>query len=324
VLKECRVCGSNAVSDGFTFQPYNDFVTTVHDCDQCGCRFTNRDEHTYESLHSEESTYSAHRELQSIASVFFENGDIAGLENYLKVTSKNQYVIEEIKSNPSYKKILEFGCSRGYLSSFSILLEKEFYGVDVSKTAIEDASKAFGNHFYTPDHLCEFQESYFDLIYHVGTVGCVDDPVKFIADQIKLLRPGGSLIFNAPNLDACKMLDLPWLTGTTPPDLVTLFPPGFWSREFSDIANVSIDVQKDSPLISYIRRKRSLTVWKGPKQNLYSKASDKKELSWLRRLASRGARQLGKYLPPLGMLSPLPQEFGVFVKITKKHSDKES
>lgn len=318
MIKECRVCGGKLVSDGFTFQPYSDFETTVYDCYECGCRFTNRDEHTYEQLHSAASSYSTHRDLKSKASVFFESGDILGLENHLKTTSKNRFVIEEIKSRASCEKILELGCSRGYLSSFSILLGKEFYGIDVSKTAIEDAAKSFGNHFHTPDFVSELPESYFDLIYHVGTIGCVDDPLSFIGEQIKLLRPGGSLLFNAPNLDACTMLNLPWLPGTTPPDLVTLFPPSFWGREFSGMAEVSIDVKRDSPLISYIRRKRSHAVWKGPKQSLYGEVLNKKEVSKLRRLVVNCIKESGRLFPPLGLFKRLPQEFGVFVKITKK------
>lgn len=320
MISKCRVCGDTSISTGFVFRPYTDFETTVYDCYTCGCRFTNRDEHVYEKLHSEPSTYAAHRDLQSKAKDYFKNNDITGLEKYLKSTPKNRFVIESIKSVPNCTKILEYGCSRGYLSSFSILLEKEFYGVDVSNTALKDAAASFGNHFYSPELVNTFPDAYFDLIYHVGTIGCVDDPMTFISEQLKLLRSGGTLLFNAPNLDVCSILDLKWLTGTTPPDLVTLFPPTFWESKFSELAHISVVVEYDSPLMSYLRRKRSILVRQdeGANKTLFGNAAKKVKASKLRRLASCAVKSVGKFLPGIGLFAPLPQEFGVFVRMTKK------
>ena len=42
-------------------------------------------------------------------------------------------------------------------------------------------------------------EAPYDFIYHVGMIGCVSDPVKLTRELLALLKPGGILLFNAPN-----------------------------------------------------------------------------------------------------------------------------
>jgi len=317
VISKCRICGSSSISNGFVFQPYLDFKTNVYDCYECGCRFTNRDEDVYEKLHSVPSTYSSHRNLVSKAKGYFSKGDQEGLKAYLKSTPKNRFIIDAVDDLGKCEKVLEFGCSRGYLSSYSILLGKEFYGVDISETAIVDAVASFGKYFHTIDFVNELSPGYFDLIYHVGTIGCVNDPVTFISEQLKLLRPGGRLLFNAPNVDACLELGSDWLKGTMPPDLVTLFPSSFWENTFSELANTNVQINYDSPLLSYIRRKQGMDNNPHPKRALFENSGSTIKKSFFRRLAGLGVRKFGRYLPACGAFKPLPQEFGVFVTMTK-------
>ena len=42
----------------------------------------------------------------------------------------------------------------------------------------------------------------YDVIYHVGLIGCVADPIAFTRRLLAMLKPGGTLLFNAPNRDA--------------------------------------------------------------------------------------------------------------------------
>ena len=120
----CRICGSQEISGGRDYKPYRNIETVYYDCRSCGCRFVSRDEFIYEQLHSLDSTYSAHRELQDQAKSFFEQGDLAGLESYLGQTPKNRIVIDHLKQTLDCSRVLEFGCSRGYLSSYAILQGK--------------------------------------------------------------------------------------------------------------------------------------------------------------------------------------------------------
>jgi SAM-dependent methyltransferase len=181
------------------------------------------------------------------------------------------------------------------------------------------ARASFGDHFHPVGRLAEFPDGHFDFIYHVGTVGCVDDPIGFIRDQLRLLRRGGVLLFNAPNLDACHALDLPWLSGAAPPDLVTVFPPDFWQRHFSALANISVRVAMDLPLTSFRRRREARSRPVAPMFSLFGASAA--AVPTREGLAKRGMRSVirvaGRLLPPVGPFVPLPQEFGVYVRMEK-------
>jgi hypothetical protein len=54
-------------------------------------------------------------------------------------------------------------------------------------------------------------------------------------------------LFNAPNRAARHLAGQVWIDSAPPPDLVTLFPPGFWARQFSDAADVTEEVETLPP-----------------------------------------------------------------------------
>src|SRR5207253_2971715 len=69
-------------------------------------------------------------------------------------------------------------------------------------------------------------------------IGCVGDPIGLTKQLLTLLKPGGRLLFNAPNRSALHLNGQLWLDSAPPPDVVTLFPEGFWKRHFSNEADV--------------------------------------------------------------------------------------
>lgn len=321
----CSVCGSTNLSKGRAFKPYIDFETVVFDCRDCQCRFTKRDNFIYEKLHNSESTYAMHKGHYHVAKELFDEKDSKGLYTFLSKTHKNKFILDHINENESLEKILEFGCSRGYLSSYSILKNKEFYGIDVSPTAINAAKDYFGDHFFLDDKVDSFEKGGFDMIYHVGTIGCVEDPVGFIQKQVSLLREGGVLLFNAPNLDLCKDLNIEWTPSTTPPDLVTLFPSSFWKRKFSNLGTVEIEVSMDDVFNSLRRRRQVMQNNSHNAKLLFpggNSLSHTSMLTKLKRALAQVLRALVNRMPHIGIFSPVAKEFGVYVKITKTHPAK--
>jgi len=314
----CRICDSQEVSQGRNYKPYKNFETVYYDCRDCGCRFVSRDEFVYEQLHSTQSTYSAHLELMDQAKLLFDQGDLAGLERYLGQTPKNRPVIDHLKQTPDCSRVLEFGCSRGYLSSYAILQGKEFFGVDISETAIKAATESFGDHFLLERDVGSLRGEKFDFIYHVGTIGCVDDPVGFIRSQLEMLKSKGVLLFNAPNVEACLALDLDWVIGTTPPDLVTLFPATFWQDQFSELSDVAVTVSSDPPLRSFMRRRNAGRAMTSDSQELFAPVKRPQQRHFAVRTIRRSVEKLAVLLPPVGPFSRLPQEFGVYIKMTVK------
>ncbi len=239
----CRICGSNNVHYIGKYKPYIDYECDIHDCKDCGCRFAPYDKYIYEKMHqSKGTTYFKHDEMAKKAGMYFINKNYDGLREFLSKTKKNKFVIDTLERCGNIKKILEVGCSKGYLSAYFIMKGFDITGIDISATAIEEATKKFGRHFLKSDALAITENAPYDAIYHVGTIGCVESPINFTQFLLRLLKPEGLLIFNAPNISACLETGKIWLD-TPPPDLVTLFKGEFWRDNFKDLSDLTINIE---------------------------------------------------------------------------------
>ena len=204
---------------------YSDFAWPIYDCGECHSRFTLHDEAIYDAMHSEAgSIYNVYRSQLEAATKAFRDQDITSLKQYLCQGSKYKFIIEEVERGPRDARLLEIGCSRGYLTSYFILAGYQVPGVDVSVSAIESACSAFGDHFVLEGDPAIEAGAPYDVIYHVGTIGCVADPLGLTARLLSLLKPGGRLLFNAPNLESCWFEEQLWIDAAPPPDLVSIFP----------------------------------------------------------------------------------------------------
>lgn len=243
-VSECRICAGKSIRKLGTVEYYLGFAWPVFDCSDCGARFTVHEKAIYDAMHRNAGTvYNVYRELHQQAKESFHRGDLTALRQNLFQTQKYRFIIEEIDKQSRDARLLEVGCSRGYLTSYFILAGYRVIGADVSPEAIESARAAFGPHFVLEDDGSIEAGAPYDVIYHVGTIGCVADPLGFTRRLLNLLKPGGCLLFNSPNRDGCWLSDQLWLDAAPPPDLVSLFPPGFWVEHFSSEAAVEELVQ---------------------------------------------------------------------------------
>ncbi|MFX0198736.1 MAG: class I SAM-dependent methyltransferase [Candidatus Hodarchaeota archaeon] len=96
------------------------------------------------------------------------------------------------------QKILEIGCSSGFM--LSALRDKgvDVYGLDPSEGFIEYV-KSKGIHVYqTLEELKENHDLAFDLIIHYYVLEHIGKPVEFIRQYMKLLNGTGKMIFEIP------------------------------------------------------------------------------------------------------------------------------
>lgn len=243
----CRICESDTVAKVGDYKPYLDYTCTVYECMSCGCRFVNRDESVYEQFHScETSPYSYQEKLAYIIKPYFDQNDNQSIKSILSQGEAYRFIIDVIESQSHISKILEIGCSKGYLTSYFISKGYDILGVDLASTAIETAKRLFGAHFATAQTSTMTERGPYDAIFHVGTIGCVDSPIAFTHECISLLRPGGILVFNAPNVAVCYEQNIIWVKGTSPPDLVTLFRHDFWEKYFRNYVQTKTYCEKVS------------------------------------------------------------------------------
>jgi hypothetical protein len=163
------------------------------------------------------------------------------------------------------------------------------------------------------------------VIFHVGTIGCVADPIGTTKKLLSLLKPGGRLLFNAPNREGWSWPDQLWFDSAPPPDLVTMFPPGFWHSQFGDAAFVSEQIEFCSPEQNLIIGLRRLArrQWRKPAPASLEDSEREStsvlkfgDTTWrnLERVVRRGA-----CWTRLDRLAPLhPSEYGLFITMIKR------
>jgi SAM-dependent methyltransferase len=321
----CRICGSDRIRNIAHIEFYRDYNWPIYDCDSCGCRSTRHDNATYDLLYTKpNSSYSRYIDQAEKSKYLFDRGDQAGLRAELSQTSKYQFILDEVDRMPVDSRILEIGSSRGHLTSYFILSGRKIIGVDVSETAIASARADFGDHFARAGDPSIEGGAPYDIIFHVGTIGCVADPVGLTTYWLGLLRSGGHLLFNAPNRGACLLRDQLWFESAPPPDVVTLFPPGFWRKRFGDVAKVSEHIERRLPQENVLLALRRLMgrKWRHPVPIALkeSKASSQPppaygDAAWrqLERVLRKGAPWVG-----LTRIVPsYPTEYGLFVRMVK-------
>jgi len=261
----------------------------------------------------------------------FDQGDLAALKRELLATAKYRFIIESVEQHSTSVKLLEIGCSRGYLTSYFILAGYDILGSDVSPEAINAAREAFGAHFVGVCSTVLQKDSAYDVIYHVGTIGCVNDPLGLTTDLLRMLKPGGQLLFNAPNVDSCWLKGQLWLDAAPPPDLVTLFRPGFWQKQFSSAAIVEEEIEMCPAEQAFCigLRKVSGRSWRRPDPlpldesvNHYQNGRPE-NLAWGERIWQRlenNSLKIARLTHLLTLAPKQPSPFGLFVKMTKKYA----
>lgn len=323
----CRVCGGATAILLGSVEYVSGYACDVGRCSDCGCQFTKHDDEIYDVMHKTGafSYYSEYRAMAKLCRVSFDGNDIQQLREILSAIPKYRFIIDRIVNSPPDTRLLEIGSSRGYLTSYSILAGRSVLGVDVSREAVEESRALFGDHFAAPDDPRIAAGAPYDLIYHVGTIGCVADPVGLTNDLLALLRPGGALLFNAPNLDALYLDGQLWLDSAPPPDVVTLFPGGFFTRQFSAKADVIEEIEMapaGESLLVALRRTFGV-VWAKPLAQPIEAAGDfglmwRQPTAPMRRLFERLVGKIGRMTGFETLVPPLPAEFGMFVTLTRK------
>jgi SAM-dependent methyltransferase len=247
-FSRCRICGSERIVKRGEVEFYFGYAWPIYDCSNCGCRFTPHEESIYDLLNSEPSSrYGVYIDQATSCKVHFDRGNLDELRAELSQTSKYGYIIDKIEREHRNAKILEIGCSRGHLTSFFILDGRKIKAVDVSQTAVAAALGNFGAHFVLAGDPSIDAQAPYDIIFHVGTIGCVADPIGMTTRLLNLLKPGGQLLFNAPNRDGFTLRDQLWFESAPPPDVVTLFPRGFWRERFAATAQTDETVEFNAP-----------------------------------------------------------------------------
>ena len=262
------------------------------------------------------SSYGYHYDMAVKVDQFIRGGRIDKCESYLRKASyKYREVIDFIKQKGKPLSILEIGCSTGFMTAFLKANGHEVEGVDISERAIRYATARFGSFYsFEPTH-----ENY-DLIFHLGLIGCVDDPKRFLSQYFQFLRPGSEMIFNAPNVSSPEQLNELWVS-TPPPDLIYLFSEKSFQNLGGGEYNVDIKRVYTGSEVVYknivAMFKRRYTEFPQSFSN-YRLKSDQRGTRFLVNFFQTKFRSMSGILFHLPIVKRYDNEYGLIVRMSRK------
>ena len=102
-------------------------------------------------------------------------------------------------------RILEIGCGRGLLLQQLARLGHECHGIERSALAARRAAQTEGLQVYTqPLEQCHFAEQHFDAVILWHVLEHLDHPRTTLALISRVLKPGGLLYLEVPNLTSLQ------------------------------------------------------------------------------------------------------------------------
>ncbi len=187
---ECSICGSNRLSYSFSHQSHR-----VMRCEDCALMFLNPQPSDAELAQIYTKDY------------FLGHGSEEGRRNAaeLKRATARQYLAELARYNGTPSgRLLEVGCGEGDFLSEAESAGYEVLGVEYSEAACATANDRLKRGRVEQGELADAKlpESHFDVCVLNDVIEHVRDPLAFLREVRRVLRPGGALFIATPCLDS--------------------------------------------------------------------------------------------------------------------------
>ena len=210
----CPLCGKTSLS-------FNVWVKTevgdILRCEKCGLGFLNlnpKDIPVFEELNL--STYNLKSYYRLLIRMQHELAN--RYKNQLKEISR---IVKE------GGKLVDIGCSIGLFLNTAASFGFEPYGYDVNKINLKKAKKFFAINAL-PDNYLEDKKhkNLFDVATMWDVLEHLKDPVEYLSKLKYIVKPGGLLVVQCPNMESYEFLKFGnkwnWLT---PGDHLQFFTP---------------------------------------------------------------------------------------------------
>jgi len=204
---KCPICNGNKIKKlydrfpGYVDKTYFD----IYKCDECKTQFIiapDTPEELYNAIYSLDCIPGYDRYKRYAVEIVKQTKPL----NYLSNQESAYRFVSDYLNDLGRKniRILEVGSGLGYLTYALNHAGYHAFGIDLSKSSIEQAKRKYGNFFINSD-LKSFaqknkdESSKYDLIIATELIEHVTDPIQFIRDCIPLLSNQGSILLTTPN-----------------------------------------------------------------------------------------------------------------------------
>jgi len=319
--KICRLCGSTGVRKLCSFDPYTDLELKyeVFICASCKARycFSKEIAENKKKLHSQRhSPYQSQYDLAMFYKEFMKidiNKTLFLLRKSPLIDKVFRYI--ELSSKEDLR-ILEVGCSTGYITALLNQIGCKSFGIDISEEPINFAKSHFGDYYGQKEQ----KNIKYDLIFFKGVIGCVDNPRKFLKKYLNLLSDSGVMLFNAPDVDSVNETGEIWVD-SPPPDVNFLFKSASF-EVILDKKNYVIETQKYTEGLYILKRNINNLI--GKKNNLYPRNFFSEEVIYRQGKSSFKIfikdilGYFGLLFAKLKLIKTYSSEYGLIIKIERR------
>jgi len=196
---DCPVCSSNTSNNYCTKDNFQHVK-----CRTCGMVYINPRLNKAATLDFYNSSVNEiYNEQKFHASVEGESSDDRVNAQNIRLIA-NFYARSNDNKTPLVgKKLIEIGCAKGYFLKQAKNLGSEVFGVELNKINAEIARNSFGDCIYDQDifELCLPSDT-FDIIYMRDVIEHIHNPLPFMEELSRLLKPGGMIFIETHNIDS--------------------------------------------------------------------------------------------------------------------------
>lgn len=218
----CLLCGSPAALRHAEYPGYmKPEKFRIYHCTSCKAAFSLPRTDTssiYNIIYNNAERVPGYSRYMSYAGIVREISDPLG---YLAATFEAYWgvkkVLSENKLPKEHIRILEVGSGLGYLTYSLVKAGYDAKGLDISESAVKQASGRFGNYYLCGDvrQLAISDQGKYDYVISTEVIEHIDDPSGFMGAILSLLKPGGKAIITTPGKSAYPD-DIIWASDLPP------------------------------------------------------------------------------------------------------------
>ncbi len=140
----------------------------------------------------------------SLKYFFYELKNKENFFNLMKLTLNDiKFEKSLIKQFPPPVKFLDIGCATGMLLNYVKKLNLQPFGVEICKPSVDYARKNFKVKVFDKSlEKVKFPDNYFEFIHLSHVIEHVPEPVNFVKEIYRILKPYGYIIITTPRVDS--------------------------------------------------------------------------------------------------------------------------